>query len=75
MPLAGHLLPDRGQGGLRAVPALPGRALHPVLQVGYPGDPHVRVRAVAHAASGARRRDPRGPSARDLQLAHGGGAG
>ncbi len=75
LPVAGHLLPDRGAGGLAAVPALPGRPLRALLPDGGPCHVHVRLRAVADAAPGPGRRHPGGPAARDLQLAHRGGPG
>jgi hypothetical protein len=67
---AGHLLPDRGPRGDPAVPALPGRALRALLQVGHPGHAHVRLRPVAGPAAGARGPDPRGAAGGHLQLAH-----
>jgi hypothetical protein len=75
VPLAGHLLPDQRGGGLAAVPAVPGGSLPALLPVRHPGHVHVRLHPVADAAAGQGRRHPRGPAARDLQLAHGGRAG
>ena len=52
LPLAGHLLPDRGGGGVAAVPEVPGGPLPALLPVRGKGHVHVRLRPVADEAAG-----------------------